>query len=133
MSAPSSAAETSALSHEISGQEPVVDLTLRSVLIGLVLVVVVNIGAPYAKYILHSSLLACDYLPFGVMLLFILVVAVVNPLIKSFRIEAGLCPGELAVVFIMALVGLTIPTFGLTGYLISTIAAPYYYAATENG
>ena len=95
--------------------------------------IVVSVGAPYAKYLLHSSLLACDYLPFGVVLPFLLVVAVVNPLIKFFRPESGLSPGELAVVFTMALVGSTTPTFGLTGYLVSTIASPYYYATTENG
>ena len=109
------------------------DLTLRSILLGTGMVVVVNIGAPYAKYILHSSLLACDYLPFGVMLPFILIVAGLNPLIKAILPRAGLSPGELAVIFTMGLVGSTLPTFGLTGYLIATIASPYYYVTTENG
>ena len=107
------------------------DLTLRSVLIGVLLVVTVNVGAPYAKYILHSSLLACDYLPFGVVFPFLIVVMALNPLIKAVR-GRGLAPGELAVAFTMGLVGSTIPTFGLTGYLIATIAAPYYYVRTEN-
>ena len=109
------------------------DLTLRSVVLGTVMAVFVNVGAPYAKYILHSSLMACDYLPFGVMLPFILVVLVVNPLVKILWPQSGFTPGELAVVFIMGLVGSTVPTFGLTGYLISTIASPYYNATTENG
>lgn len=109
------------------------DLTLRSVLIGTGMAIFVNIGAPYAKYILHSSLMACDYLPFGVMLPFILVVAGVNPLIKTLWPGKGLTSGELAVIFIMGLVGSTVPTFGMTGYLISTIASPYYNATTVNG
>jgi len=116
-----------------AGQGESRDLTLRAVIIGAVLVVTVNVGAPYAKYILHSSLLACDYLPFGVVFPFLLVVALLNPLIKSIRPHAGLTPGELAVAFTMALVGSTIPTFGVTGYLIATIAAPHYYVTTENG
>lgn len=107
-------------------------LTWRSLSLGILLVGVVNVGAPYAKYILHSSLLACDYLPFGVMLPFLIVVAIVNLLIKVFR-AAPLTPSELAVVFMMSLVGSTIPTFGLTGYLLGTIASPYYYVRTENG
>ena len=41
------------------------DLTMRSVALGIVMVVFVNVGAPYAKYILHSSLMACDYLRFA--------------------------------------------------------------------
>ena len=120
--------------HDSRAPKPSVrDLTLRSVLIGIALVVTVNVGAPYAKYILHSSLLACDYLPFGVVFPFLLVVAVLNPAIKAVRRNSGLTPGELAVAFTMGLVGSTIPTFGVTGYLISTIAAPYYYVTTENG
>ena len=107
-------------------------LTWRSMTLGILLVGVVNVGAPYAKYILHSSLLACDYLPMGVMLPFLVVVAIVNPLIKVLRLPP-LNPNELAVVFVMSLVGSTIPTFGLTGYLIGTIASPYYYVRTENG
>ena len=109
------------------------DLTVRSVALGAVMVVFVNVGAPYAKYILHSSLMACDYLPFGVMLPFILAVIGLNPLLKSLWPKAGFTPGELAVVFIMGLVGSTLPTFGVSGYLISTIASPYYNATTENG
>jgi hypothetical protein len=117
-----------------SGREPALrDLTVRSMALGAAMVVFVNVGAPYAKYILHSSLMACDYLPFGVMLPFILAVLVLNPLLKTFRSTLGLTPGELAVAFVMALVGSTIPTFGLTGYLISTIASPYYNSTTENG
>jgi len=108
-------------------------LTVRSLLLGAALVVVVNVGAPYAKYILHSSLLANDYLPFGVMFPFLLVVMVLNPCLKWMGKGEGLRPGELGVIFTMSLDGSTLPTFGVSGYLISTIAAPYYYATVENG
>ena len=107
-------------------------VTWRSTSLGAVLVVLESIGAPYAKYILHSTLWACDYLPFGVMLPFLIVVTIVNPLLNTMRVDP-LTPNELAVVFTMSLVGSTIPTFGLTGYLIGTIAAPFYYARTESG
>lgn len=107
-------------------------LTVRSVSLGIFLSALVNVGAPYAKYILHSSLWACDYLPLGVMLPFLVVVALVNPLVKVIGARP-LAPEELAVAFIMSLVGSTIPTFGLTGYLLGTIASPYYYVRTENG
>ncbi len=118
---------------DVDGETSRRDLTVRSMVLGAFMVVFVNVGAPYAKYILHSSLMACDYLPFGVMLPFILAVLVLNTILKTIRANAGLTPGELAVAFVMGLVGSTIPTFGLTGYLISTIASPYYNATTENG
>jgi hypothetical protein len=50
-------------------------LTPRSLSFGILLVAIVNVGPPYAKFILHSPLLACDYLPFGVMLPFLFIVA----------------------------------------------------------
>lgn len=107
-------------------------LTLRSCLLGVIGVLIVNIGAPYSKYILHSSLLACDYLPLGVVFPFFIMVAVLNPCVKLVRREWALRSEELVIAFIISLIGSTIPTFGLTGYLISTIAAPYYFASAEN-
>lgn len=124
-------AETSAAAAEAPASPS--SLTARSLLLGTLLVAIVNVGAPYAKYILHSSLLANDYLPFGVVFPFLVVVMVLNPLLKRLSAGWALRPGELGVVFAMALVGSTLPTFGVSGYLISTIAAPYYYATVENG
>tara|TARA_B100000700_G_scaffold322244_1_gene423269 strand:+ start:978 stop:1472 length:495 start_codon:yes stop_codon:yes gene_type:complete len=96
----------------------------------MLLVVVVNVGAPYAKYILNSSLLACDYLPMGVFLPFLFVVTLVNPLAKTAGLRA-LSPNDLAVVFTMSLVGSTLPTFGLTGYLLGTITSPIHLSCAH--
>ena len=106
--------------------------TLRSVALGLFMVAFVNILAPYSKYILHSSLFACDYMPLGVVLPFVLVVGILNLLWRWLRPASALSRGELLIIFIMGLVGSTIPTFGLTGYMISCIASPYYFASPEN-
>ncbi len=106
--------------------------TIRSLLLGLFMVAFVNILAPYSKYILHSSLFACDYMPLGVVLPFLLVVGGLNAVWRYLTPDSALTRGELLIIFIMGLVGSTIPTFGLTGYLISCIAAPYYFASPEN-
>ena len=115
------------------GQEsPARAFTLRSVPLGLFMVAFVNILDPYSKYILHSSLFACDYMPLGVVLPFLLIVGGLNLLWRWVWPATALSRGELLIIFIMGLVGSTVPTFGLTGYLISCIASPYYFASPEN-
>ncbi|OPX31127.1 MAG: hypothetical protein B1H40_04505 [Candidatus Latescibacteria bacterium 4484_181] len=107
-------------------------LTLRSVLIGVVIAVIINMWGPFSIYRLHSSLVTDDYMPLAVVFLFLLVVAVLNVIFKLINPRFGLSISELIIVFIMGLVGASIPTYGLTGHLIATIAAPYYFATPEN-
>lgn len=106
-------------------------LTLRAVLLGIALVVLVNLGAPYSLHVVHSSLLASDYMPLGALFPFFVVV-VFNVLLKGINPRYALHPAELIVVFVMALVGSSIPTYGLSGYLIAIISAPYFFASPEN-
>jgi len=107
-------------------------LTLRAFGIGIVLVVSVNLAAPYSLHVLHSSLLASDYMPIGALFPFFLVVALLNLVLKLLRPSWALSPSELIVVFIMTLVGSSLPTYGLTGYLIAVISAPFFFASPEN-
>ncbi|MEW6751871.1 MAG: DUF6785 family protein [Candidatus Latescibacterota bacterium] len=107
-------------------------LTPRAVGLGAALVVLVNLADPYSTYVLRSSLLASDYMPVGALFPFFLVVAGLNPLLKALRPRWALHPGELVVVFMMALVGSSLATYGLAGYLISVIASPYFFATPEN-
>ncbi len=107
-------------------------LTLRSVLIGVVIAIIINMWGPFSIYRLHSSLITDDYMPLAVVFLFLLVVVVLNVLFKLVNPKFGLSGSELIIVFIMGLVGASIPTYGLTGHLIATIAAPYYFATPEN-
>ena len=107
-------------------------LTARALLIGIAVVVFINVAAPYSENILGSSLLACDYLPLGVMLPFLVVVAFLGVALRALGPRLTLSRGELILIFIMGLVGTTIPTFGLTEYLISIISAPFYFASAEN-
>jgi len=101
----------------------------RSVALGSLLVVVISIGAPYSLYQLHSSQWAISYLPLSVVLLFFVVV-LVNCAARRLVPGAALSQSELVVVFAMALVGASIPTWGTASYLVSLIAAPFSHLAT---
>ena len=107
-------------------------LTLRSALVGLTVVAIVNIWGPFSIYRLHSSLITDDYMPLALVFLFLVVVAGLNVILKLINRNFALSTSELIVVFIMGLVGASIPTYGLTGHLIATIAAPHYFASPEN-
>jgi hypothetical protein len=109
-----------------------VGLTLRSVAIGVLIAVIVNVWGPFSIYRLHSSLVTDDYVPLAVVFLFLLVVAGLNVILKLINPKFALSPSELIIIFIMGLVGASIPTYGLTGHLIATIAAPYYWTTPEN-
>ena len=104
---------------------------LRAFLIGLFLVVLINVGAPYGMYILKSSQWAISYLPLSVVFLFTMLVFLNATAVSLTKIR-GLNPTELSLIFIMALVGASIPTWGTSTYLIAVIAAPQYFASPEN-
>ena len=104
---------------------------LRAFSIGLFLVVLINIGAPYGMYILKSSQWAISYLPLSVVFLFTMLVFLNATAVSLAKIR-GLSPTELSLIFIMGLVGASIPTWGTSTYLIAVIAAPRYFASPEN-
>ena len=103
----------------------------RALLIGLGFVVFINLVGPYSLWVLHSSAMASGYLPLGIIFPFFLLVMLNVLLHRRFPAQA-LSQGELLLVFAMAWVGAAIPTWGVTGYLLSVIAAPYYFATAEN-
>jgi hypothetical protein len=104
---------------------------LRAFLIGLFMVGLINVGAPYSMFVLKSSQWAISYLPLSVVFLFTALVFA-NAALKSTLRIAGLAPSELGIVFIMSLVGASIPTWGTSTYMIAVIAAPKFFASPEN-
>ena len=108
-------------------------LTPKALTVGVLVVVAVNLAAPFSEWIVRSTLLTTNYFPLGLAALFILVVAVLNPLLKAAKRGGGLTGDELGVVYTMLLAAVSVPTYGVTGYVISVSASPFYFATTENG
>lgn len=105
--------------------------TWRAILIGLAFVVFVNVAGPYALWVMRSSALTSGYLPLGVIFPFFMLV-LLNGVLIRIAPRVALVRDELILILIMALVGASIPTWGVTGYLLSVTAAPFYYATAEN-
>lgn len=107
-------------------------LTIRSLLLGIVMVIIVNVGSSYSLFILHSTLISVGYLPLIVIFLFFVIVVIFNGALKSFNPRWALRPPELAVVFVMTLLGVTFQPFGSVSLLMGVISSPYYFASPEN-
>ena len=106
--------------------------TWRALGIGAVLCAVIGVSTPYATNVMHASYMDLDFsTPAAIFLLFVLV-GLVNGAAGAISPRLALTSGELVVVYVMMAVGTVIPTMGLTAYWLSTIAAPFYYAAPEN-
>ena len=104
---------------------------LRAFLLGLSLVVLINVGAPYSMFILKSSQWAISYLPLSVMFIFTALVFF-NAALKTYLKIKGLSTTELGLIFTMSLVGASVPTWGTSTYMIAVIGAPQYFASPEN-
>ena len=115
-----------------SRDQPATGLSPRALVVGCALVVFVNIAGPHSLFILHSSLLATGYLPAGIVFPFFAYILLVNAPLRRAGSRWALTQTELIVVFVMGWVGSTIPTWGVTGYLISVPAAARYFASPEN-
>jgi len=107
-------------------------LTLRSVLLGTIMCVLIGIVGPYWTFYLHASLLFLDYSVGGAIFLLFLLILVTNGILGPLWKPLALRPGELVVVTAMMLIAGGITTMGLTGYLIPNITAPYYLASPAN-
>ena len=104
--------------------------TIRALMVGMVMCIVIGIGCPYVLHKVHASYMALDFSTPAAIFLFVVLVFVVNGVLRWMGL--ALNAGELLVVYVMMIVATSIPTMGMTASLIPDIAASYY-ASPENG
>ena len=107
-------------------------LTLRSVLLGFGVVALINLWIAYSEYVAHSSRLNLSHFPMALFILFLTIVTILNPLLKTMKQRFALSPSELLVIVAMGFVGGAIPATGLTGNFLGVLSSPYYFATPEN-
>lgn len=105
-------------------------VTPRAVLLGLVLVVGLDVLAIYVRYVLHASLMSYSHIPMAMLIVFVLMM--VGGAVVSRLTGVVLSSSEWHTILAMGLVGAAIPVYGLSGYLIGYMAAPFYFATPEN-
>ncbi len=105
-------------------------MTAKSAFFGILVVLAVVCGAPYAIWMVRSSEITWSYFPTSVGFCFI-VLFLLNALWKRIHSASALQPAEWAVIVVMGLAATGIPTF-ISGTLLAIISSPYYGATPEN-
>ena len=107
-------------------------VTLRSVLLGLLIVVTVATVSPYSQAVMRASIMTADHFSMAVAVLFFAMFILFNVILRTFRVAMALTPQELVVIFIMGMVGAGFATNGFTAPFLSVITSPYLNATPEN-
>ncbi len=106
---------------ESTGRSPI---TFWSLSLGAALTVLATVAGTYARFILHTTRLDQNHLSLAAVFPLVLISLF---LARPLRLSRG----ELIVIFTMALIGATMPTYFI-GKLVANIAVPHYLATPEN-
>ena len=104
--------------------------SLRSIALASLLTVGINAAIPYTHHYGHTISLVEGMMPMGVLMPFLLLIFVVNPLLKMFGKGLQLEPWELIIVFSVSYVSVHINE--LLGRVLATYAVMHYMATPEN-
>ena len=107
-------------------------VSLRAIVLGLALVVLINLWMPYSEYIVRASRMNLSHFPVAVFILFLFIRYLLTPLLSAWNPALLLTPSEQFVIIAMGLAGGVVPGSGVLGFLFGTIATPYYFATPEN-
>ena len=113
-----------AQTEELPEHQPRSPVTFLSLGIGAVLTVVATNAGSYARFILHATRLDQNHLSMAAVVPLMVIVLFLNRALKLSR-------GELMVVFVMPLIGATMPTY-FVGKMIANFTVPYYLGTPEN-
>ena len=107
-------------------------VSLRAVLSGAALALFIGVSLPYTNMIIKGGLLAHNHNLPAALFVFFLFVGLAHTCTAVIKRSWAFSRGELATVYIMALIATVIPTIGISEYLLPIIAGFSYYATTEN-
>ena len=107
-------------------------VSLRAVLWGAALSLWIGVSLPYTNMIIKGGLLAHNHNTPAALFVFFLFVGLVHTATAAIKRTWAYSRGELATIYIMAMMATVIPTIGFSEYLLPIIAGFTYYATPEN-
>jgi hypothetical protein len=108
-------------------------VTRKSIAVGLVGTAALGIATPWAELYVRGTWIAACHLPIGAFVLFVLWAGAINVALRRFAPSLGMSRREVLVSYLIMLVAAGIPSFGLTEYLLPTLAGAFYFDTPENG
>lgn len=99
-------------------------ISVWSLSIGIVLTVLATNAGSYARFILHATRLDQNHLSMAAVVPLMVLVLFANRFLKLSR-------GELIVIFVMPLIGATMPTYFI-GKMVANFTVPHYLSSPEN-
>jgi hypothetical protein len=106
-------------------------LTIRSFIAGAAFAAISAVMDQYSTNVVHASTLAIDHMAVVAVFLFFTLLLLLHIFLRFLK-KLSFTEAELLGVYIMGFVGCTVVTMGLGSYLLPTIAAPKYYATSQN-
>ena len=107
-------------------------VTFRAILFGLCIATLIGPMGDAVRYILHASFMAYSHIPMGNLILYLLSTLILTPLAWWFGKRFAFSPSEWITIFCMGFIASMGPTYGISGYLVSLMVGPYYFATPEN-
>ena len=107
-------------------------VSLRAVLCGAALALWIGVSLPYTNMVIKGAVLAHNHNAPAALFVFFLFVGLVHTATAAIKRGWRFSRGELATIYIMALIATVIPTIGFSEYLLPIIAGFSYYATPEN-
>ena len=99
---------------------------------GAVLACFLDIACPYNVLVMQGAGLTSDYITAGAIMLFFILLAFVNPLLKLLVPRWAFSSAELILIYVMMIIACAIPTWGLVTNLFHILTLPFYRASAEN-
>ncbi len=112
-------------------QEKLYSVSLRSVLIGLLCVILLCLVTPYNDYYLRGTFVSGNHFPIGAFFLFCLL-SLLTAICHFNKFHWKLSPSELITIWCMMTVAAGIPSAGFIRYHLWMLVSPYYFATPEN-
>jgi len=107
-------------------------MTLRSIIIGLALVILQTAVTPYNDYYIQGTDISGNHFPLGALFALIVLTLGINTILKKASPKSALTEGELITIWMMMVISSAIPSKGMMGYLFPYLVAPVYFATSEN-
>jgi hypothetical protein len=122
--------------HAVSSQQEAETRTspfsVRGILLGAALCLLIGAGTTYTTYVLQGSWGGSNASSPAAVFLFFIVTAILNVILGLIRHRFVLSRADLVLIYVMMLMAVTVPNQAFVGYVIPAISGVFYYATEQN-